>query len=368
MNILLNAYEYWRYENVNKQTFQQLEKEDENKKEMQERKQSNASAQRLDSVSSDMRRGPKKKCFCLSEELVNNWSTLMSSPQYDLFVNIIGIFNILCIVVRAVDLTDSTAFITYWINIQQIINMLFLIELISDFCVHGLFKSYQQHFRMWPETACQFFSMLALYYYTKSGNDTKEYNTIVKFLELVIFLRMLKLLTLLYEIKVMRIIIETMRNLMKPLLYLTGVLMTIFYVFALIGMLFFGGKVRKNLPAIVNDTSIPHTYHLDNFNDLISSLVTLFTLMVVNNWMVQVQMYVDVTGGNTYVRFYFGIFYYFSVVIGINILVAFAIDMYSSVERLDYERMKTLKMIEDEITHHQEHEDHHHEDTDKGDK
>ena len=25
MNILLNAYEYWRYENINKQTFQQID-------------------------------------------------------------------------------------------------------------------------------------------------------------------------------------------------------------------------------------------------------------------------------------------------------------------------------------------------------
>ena len=56
-------------------------------------------------------------------------------------------------------------------------------------------------------------------------------------------MRMLKLLTLLYEIRVMRIIIETMRNLIKPLLYLCGVLVTIYYVFALLGILMFGGRV-----------------------------------------------------------------------------------------------------------------------------
>ena len=38
---------------------------------------------------------------------------------------------------------------------------------------------------------------------------------------------------------------------------------------------------------------------------------------------------------NEYYKFYFALFYYFSVIIGINIAVAFAIDMYSSVERLD---------------------------------
>ena len=139
---------------------------------------------------------------------------------------------------------------------------------------------------MYPETLCQVFNAFALYYFFVSGNDTKSYNAIVMLLELVIFVRMLKLLNLLYEIKVMRIIIETMRNLVKPLMYLAGVLFTIFYVFALMGMLMFGGKVQKNLPVIAQDSSIPDNYHLDNFNDLVSSFVTLFTLMVVNNWMV----------------------------------------------------------------------------------
>jgi len=76
------------------------------------------------------------------------------------------------------------------------------------------------------------------------------YNSIVKLFELVIFIRTLKLLTLLYEIKVMRIIIETMRNMMMPLVYLMSVLYVIYYMFAILGMLLFGGKIRRDLPVI----------------------------------------------------------------------------------------------------------------------
>ena len=78
----------------------------------------------------------------------------MSTPQYELIVNIIGIFNILCIVVRQVDLSDSTNFITYWIYIQMLINICFFIELLSDFVMRGFFESYSKNFRMWPETLC----------------------------------------------------------------------------------------------------------------------------------------------------------------------------------------------------------------------
>ena len=70
----------------------------------------------------------------------------------------------------------------------------------------------------------------------------------------------------------------------------------------------------------------------------------MFALMVVNNWQVIVGMYVNACD-TIYVRFFFVLFFYFSVVIGINITVAFVIDMYGSVERLDEDRSSTLEML-----------------------
>lgn len=86
-----------------------------------------------------------------------------------------------------------------------------------------------------------------------------------------------------------------------------------------------------------------------NFNDFLSSMLTLFALMVVNNWMVIVDLYVQVSDDNNWVRVFFCLFFYFSVIIGINIVVAFAIDMYSSVERLDEERRQTLEQLERDL-------------------
>lgn len=121
------------------------------------------------------------------------------------------------------------------------INALFLIELFSDIIIHGFFKCYETHFRAWPETLCQLMNLIAVVRFILNFKVIQEYNSIVKLFELIIFVRSLKLLTLLYEIKVMRIIIETMRNMMLPLLYLMGVLLVIYYIFAMFGMLFFGG-------------------------------------------------------------------------------------------------------------------------------
>lgn len=136
----------------------------------------------------------------------------------------------------------------------------------------------------------------------------------------------------------MRVIFETLKNLLGPLNNLIMVMLTIFYVFAQIGSLLFGGKIREDSPEIVHDSSIPDNYFLMNFNDLMSSMVTLFALIVVNNWYVIVAMTVDVVGGATIYRYYFVIFYYFGVIIGLNIIIAFAIDMYAAVSRLEEQK------------------------------
>ena len=46
-------------------------------------------------------------------------------------------------------------------------------------------------------------------------------------------------------------------------------------------------------------------------------------------------VYESPDGGKTIYRLYFLLFYYFGVILAWNILVAFAIDIYAVVERLD---------------------------------
>ena len=60
----------------------------------------------------------------------------MADPRYELFVNIVGALNILCISLKDLE-TDSQNGIKIWMSIQVFINALFFIELFVDFLVHG---------------------------------------------------------------------------------------------------------------------------------------------------------------------------------------------------------------------------------------
>jgi hypothetical protein len=103
---------------------------------------------------------------------------------------------------------------------------------------------------------------------------------------MIIFIRFLKIIPALNEIKELRLILITLQNLLGPFAGLCSVQGTIVYCFATVGMFWFGGEVRSDRAAIYNDDDIPSSYQLMNFNDMASSWVTLFTLMIVNNWQI----------------------------------------------------------------------------------
>jgi hypothetical protein len=50
-----------------------------------------------------------------------------------------------------------------------------------------------------------------------------------------------------------------------------------------------------------------------------------------------------------WVRLYFITFYYFGVIIGINIILAFAIDMYGAVIRMEKTADKNMTILETQI-------------------
>lgn len=56
-------------------------------------------------------------------------------------------------------------------------------------------------------------------------------------------------------------------------------------------------------------------------------------------------MCVNVCDGNTMYRFYFELFYYFGVILGVNMFVAFAIDMYGAVSRMDDQKSENEKFL-----------------------
>ena len=86
--------------------------------------------------------------------------------------------------------------------------------------------------------------------------------------------------------------------------------------------------IFKERLKLLEDTTVPNIYVYNNFNDFATGLVTLFELLVVNNWWVIAEMYTDVT--NKWSRLFFASFYFWAVLIVVNLVVAFVIDMFTA--------------------------------------
>ena len=81
---------------------------------------------------------------------------------------------------------------------------------------------------------------------------------------------------------------------------------------------------------------MPDLYYLINFNDFGCSLVTLFHIMIVNNWFVTCNMFRDIAGNN-YPIYYFVSFWVIVVLILLNCVLSILIEVYGTAQENVYD-------------------------------
>lgn len=85
-------------------------------------------------------------------------------------------------------------------------------------------------------------------------NELELYIPIKKMFEFIIFIRMTKMLNLLKEHSQMRLVMETIGNIVGPIRNLLCLTLLIMYEFALLGMYLFGGIIVVGSPAYDSDS------------------------------------------------------------------------------------------------------------------
>ena len=154
----------------------------------------------------------------------------------------------------------------------------------------------------------------------------------------MLVLRLLRLLRLLTKVRTFRGVIVTFVRTLPAARALLLTMLLLMYTFAATGTHLFGGlittdresgdvlspRLAKALEASAFGSS---GYYPNSFNDLPSGMVTLFELLVVNNWFVIVSGYEATAGVGA--RAFFIAFYVVGVIVMLNVCVAFVIQTYS---------------------------------------
>uniref|UniRef100_A0A3Q3JLX2 Ion transport domain-containing protein n=1 Tax=Monopterus albus TaxID=43700 RepID=A0A3Q3JLX2_MONAL len=176
----------------------------------------------------------------------------------------------------------------------------------------------------------------------------------------IVVLRPLQLLRLFKIKQRFRNVLDTMFELFPRMASLGLTLIIFYYSFAIVGMEFFADVVYPNC---CNTSTVADSYrqinitygnktvleegyyYLNNFNNILSSFVTLFELTVVNNWYITMEGVTSMT--SHWSRLYFMTFYIVTMVV-MTIIVAFILDAF--VFRMNYSRKnrEPLENPEDE--------------------
>ncbi|XP_046890186.1 two pore channel protein 2-like [Hypomesus transpacificus] len=158
-----------------------------------------------------------------------------------------------------------------------------------------------------------------------------------RLLNMLIIFRFLRIIP---NIKLMALVASTLMDLVKNLRAFAGILVVVYYMFAVVGIWLFKGVITAPATGSVtngsgtgkmssNTTVVCGSYEQlgywsNNFDDFASALVLLYNIMVVNNWNVFLDVYSRYT--SEWSKLYFIAWWLTSSVMWANLFVAFILE------------------------------------------
>ncbi|OWK17503.1 hypothetical protein Celaphus_00013155 [Cervus elaphus hippelaphus] len=177
---------------------------------------------------------------------------------------------------------------------------------------------------------------------------------------LVNVLIVFRFLRIIPSMKLMSLVASTILDLIKNMRAFGGILVVIYYVFAIIGISLFRGVVvapRNSSLASDNDSAPCGSfeqleYWPNNFDDFAAALVTLWDVMIVNNWQVFLDAFRRYAG--PWSEVYFVLWWLVSSVIWVNLFLALILENFlhkwdrrSHLQSLTEELEDTSEMTEE---------------------
>ncbi|XP_063640297.1 two pore channel protein 2 isoform X2 [Pan troglodytes] len=151
-----------------------------------------------------------------------------------------------------------------------------------------------------------------------------------RMLNMLIVFRFLRIIP---SMKPMAVVASTVLGLVQNMRAFGGILVVVYYVFAIIGINLFRGVIVAspgNSSLAPANGSVPCgsfeqlEYWANNFDDFAAALVTLWNLMVVNNWQVFLDAYRRYSG--PWSKIYFVLWWLVSSVIWVNLFLALILE------------------------------------------
>uniref|UniRef100_A0AAQ5X140 Two pore channel protein 2 n=1 Tax=Amphiprion ocellaris TaxID=80972 RepID=A0AAQ5X140_AMPOC len=145
----------------------------------------------------------------------------------------------------------------------------------------------------------------------------------VRLVNMLIVFRFLRIIP---DIKLMALVASTLLDLVKNLRAFAGILVVVYYVFAVFGIWLFEGAIKP--PAGMSmecGTYEQLGYWPNNFDDFAAAIILLYDVMIVNNWQAFMDAYSRYT--TEWSKIYFVCWWLTSSVMWVNLFVALILEV-----------------------------------------
>ncbi|KAG7268556.1 hypothetical protein CRUP_036313 [Coryphaenoides rupestris] len=159
----------------------------------------------------------------------------------------------------------------------------------------------------------------------------------VRLVNLLIVFRFLRVIP---DIKLMNLVASTLVDLVKNLRAFAGILVVVFYMYAVFGIWLFEGAIKPpTSPSAISNSTMENIttnysmvcgtyeqleYWPNNFDDFAASIILLYNVMVVNNWQAFMEAYSKYT--TEWAKLYFVCWWLTSSVMWVNLFVALILE------------------------------------------
>ena len=185
---------------------------------------------------------------------------------------------------------------------------------------------------------------------TEENERINHLNTLIRVITICIILRLLRVVP---HIQRLYVVVATVIDLISHLRGFMGIIVAVYYFFAILGMQLFAENYR--LEGIPPSQCTKHlldadkctqyqqlSYYANNFHDFSAALVVLWDVMVVNNWYIFLNGYLWMTG-TAWAQLYFIAWWLVSVIVCVNLFVALVLEAFiSRWERVQHQESAEL--------------------------
>ncbi|KAK7845063.1 two pore calcium channel protein 1, partial [Quercus suber] len=247
------------------------------------------------------------------------------SPIFGYIISSILILNLFAVIVETTLDIENNSAQKAWQEVEFVFGWIYVLEMglkIYSFGFENYWRDGQNRFDFmvtWIIVIGETLTFVAPQGLTFLSNG--------EWIRYLLLARMLRLIRLLMYVKRYHAYIATFITLIPSLMPYLGTIFCVLCIYCSLGVQIFGGLVNAGNASLDGTDLSDDDYLLFNFNDYPNGMVTLFNLLVMGNWQAWMQSYKELTG-TAWSLTYFVSFYLITVLLLLNLIVAFVLEAF----------------------------------------